>query len=282
VTHSFDVTSRQVFAIAGPVMLANITTPLLGVVATAAMGRLGDAAILGGVAMASLVFDCIFWLFGFLRMGTVALTAQALGAGDHNEERAVLWRALLTAAAIGIALFAVQAPLAGLIFSALGGSAAVTAAARLYFFIRLWSAPFALGNYVILGWLVGLAHPRLALAVQILINAVNMALTVLLVLGLNWGVSGAATAAVVRRRHHVDLRGHWPPAYQPDDGKPRRARNGLRLSLARCVGAGLRRHGVQFRRHLYRRHLGARHAQPHGRFLPRLSRSLVARPPARQ
>jgi MATE family multidrug resistance protein len=76
----FSVTNRQVFALAGPAMLANVTTPLLGVVATAAIGRLGDSAILGGVAMAALVFDCMFWLFGFLRMSTVAFTAQSLGA----------------------------------------------------------------------------------------------------------------------------------------------------------------------------------------------------------
>jgi MATE family multidrug resistance protein len=130
-------------------------------------------------------------------MGTVALTAQALGAGDTSEQHAVLGRALLMAAAIGLALIALQVPLAAIIFGAMGGSATVTGAARLYFFIRLWSAPFALGNYVMLGWLVGLARPLSALAIQIAINVVNMALTVVLVLGLNWGISGAALAAVV-------------------------------------------------------------------------------------
>ncbi len=133
-------------------MVANVTTPLLGVVATAAIGRLGEAAILGGVAMAALVFDCLFWLFGFLRMGTVALTAQALGANDSGEQRAVLARALLTAAVIGFSLIVLQVPLAALIFNSMGGSENVTAAAKQYFFIRLWSAPFALGNYVMLGW----------------------------------------------------------------------------------------------------------------------------------
>ena len=93
---SVEVNTARIFAIAGPAMLANITTPLLGVVATTVIGRLGDAAILGGVAMASLVFDCIFWLFGFLRSGTVALTAQAFGARDHGEQRAVLARAMMT------------------------------------------------------------------------------------------------------------------------------------------------------------------------------------------
>src|SRR5438270_11032406 len=89
------VTTAQVFAIAGPAMVANLTTPLLGIVSTSAIGRLGDAALLGGVAMASIAFDCVFWLFGFLRMGTVAFTAQALGAPDRVEIRAVLARWLV-------------------------------------------------------------------------------------------------------------------------------------------------------------------------------------------
>ncbi|MDO8875341.1 MAG: MATE family efflux transporter [Pseudolabrys sp.] len=178
-------------------MLANITTPLLGVVATAAIGRLGDSAILGGVAMAALVFDCIFWLFGFLRMGTVALTAQAYGAGDATERTAVLARALMTSAAIGLALIALQVPLAALIFGSMGGSDTVRGAAEHYFFIRLWSSPFALGNYVMLGWLVGLARPMLALSIQIAINVISMALTVALVLVFDCGISGAALAAVI-------------------------------------------------------------------------------------
>ena len=194
---AFTVTNRGVFAIAGPAMLANVTTPLLGVVATAAIGRLGDSAVLGGVAMAALVFDCMFWLFAFLRMGTIALTAQAYGAGDTSERLAVLTRGLMTAAAIGISLIALQVPLAALIFGSIGGSDTVRGAAEHYFFIRLWSAPFALGNYVMLGWLVGLARPMLALSIQIAVNVINMALTVLLVLQLDWGISGAALASVI-------------------------------------------------------------------------------------
>ena len=194
---SFIVTNRSVFDIAGPAMLANVTTPLLGVVATAAVGRVGDSAVLGGVAMAALVFDCLFWLFGFLRMGTVALTAQAYGADDAGERTAVLARALMTSAAIGLVLIVLQIPMAALIFGSMGGSDTVRDAAEHYFFIRLWSAPFALGNYVMLGWLVGLARPMLALSIQIAINIINMVLTVLLVLHFDWGISGAAIAAVV-------------------------------------------------------------------------------------
>jgi multidrug resistance protein, MATE family len=191
------VTSARVFAIAGPAMLANLTTPLLGIVGTAAIGRLGEAHLLGGIAMSALVFDGVFWLFAFLRMGTVALTAQALGAGDAAEQRAVLLRALLIAALVGVLLIALQAPLASAIYRALGGSDAVRAAAESYFFVRVWSAPCALANFAVLGWLVGIARAGTALVLQIAINVVNMTATVLLVLVLDYGIAGAALAAVL-------------------------------------------------------------------------------------
>jgi len=191
------VSNTVVFAIAGPAMLANLTTPLLGIVGTAAVGRLGEAHLLGGVAMSALVFDFVYWLFGFLRMGTVALTAQALGARDGLEQRAVFTRALLLAGVICLALIALQAPLAAAIFHLLGGSEAVRAAAATYFFVRIWSAPCALANFAVLGWLVGIARAGIALALQIAINVINMALTVLLVLVLDYGIAGAALAAVL-------------------------------------------------------------------------------------
>jgi MATE family multidrug resistance protein len=190
------VTTARVFAIAVPAMLANLTTPLLGIVATTAIGRLGEPALLGGVAMASVIFDCVFWLFGFLRMGTVAFTAQAVGASNPVEMRAMLARGLLIAAAIGLSLVALQLPLRLVVFPLMGGSAAVTDAATLYFAIRMWSAPLALANYVLLGWMIGLARAGRALAVQIVINAANMAVTLALVLGAGMGVAGAACAAV--------------------------------------------------------------------------------------
>src|SRR5687767_691903 len=111
-SRSFRVTHSRVLAIAGPMTLAHLTTPLLGVVGTAIIGRLGEAHLLGAVAISAVVFDCVFWLFAFLRMGTVALTAQALGAGDALEQRAVLARALVMAVAIGIALLVLQQPIA--------------------------------------------------------------------------------------------------------------------------------------------------------------------------
>ena len=191
------ITTRQVFAIAGPAMVANLTTPLIGIVSTTAIGRLDDAALLGGVAMASVIFDCLFWLFAFLRMSTLAFTAQAQGAGEPQEYAAILVRGFIVAGLIGAALIALQVPLAAITFQLMGGSEGVTRAAKSYFMIRIWSAPLALANYVILGWLVGQARANLALVLQIVINLINMAATVLLVQVYGTGIAGAAIAAVL-------------------------------------------------------------------------------------
>jgi MATE family multidrug resistance protein len=191
------VTTAQVFAIAGPAMVANLTTPLIGIVSTTAIGRLGDATLLGGVAVASVLFDCLFWLFAFLRMSTVAFTAQSLGAGETTELRAILVRGFIVAAAVGAALILLQIPLATILLGMMGGSEGVTHAAKTYFMIRIWSAPLALGNYVVLGWLIGQARAKLALGTQITINLINAAATALLVLVLDLGIAGAAIAAVI-------------------------------------------------------------------------------------
>jgi MATE family multidrug resistance protein len=177
-------------------MVANLTTPLIGIVSTIAIGRLGNAALLGGVAIASVIFDCLFWLFAFLRMSTLAFTAQALGAGETQELRATLIRGLVVAALIGTALILLQIPLGAALLGAMGGSEGVTRAAKTYFNIRIWSAPLALANYVVLGWLIGKARARLALSVQICINLINVAATALLVLVFDTGIAGAAIAAV--------------------------------------------------------------------------------------
>lgn len=194
---ALKIGSRQVFAIAGPAMVANLTTPLIGVVSTTAIGRLDDAVLLGGVAMASVIFDCLFWLFGFLRMSTLAFTAQALGAGETREQTVILVRGFIVAGLIGAGLIALQLPLAAALFDLMGGSAGVTRAAKTYFMIRIWSSPFAFANYVILGWLVGQARANPALALQVVINLINMAATILLVLVYDTGIAGAAIAALL-------------------------------------------------------------------------------------
>jgi MATE family multidrug resistance protein len=146
--------------------------------------------------MASVIFDCLFWLFAFVRMSTTAFTAQSLGAGETTELRAILVRGFIVASIIGTTLILLQIPLASLLLGAMGGSEAVTHAAKTYFTVRIWSAPLVLINYVLLGWLIGLAHARLALGLQVAINVINATATVLLVLVFDAGIAGAAVAAV--------------------------------------------------------------------------------------
>lgn len=211
------VTTRQVFAIAGPAMVANLTTPLIGIVSTTAIGRLGDATLLGGVGIASVLFDCLFWLFAFLRMSTVAFTAQSLGAGETTELRAILVRGFIVAAVIGTALIALQLPLAATLLGIMGGSEGVTRAAKTYFTVRIWSAPLVLANFVVLGWLIGQARAKLALTTQIAINLTNAAATVLLVLVFDAGIAGAAIAAVIAEA--IGLLLGIAIAYRPTQGK---------------------------------------------------------------
>jgi MATE family multidrug resistance protein len=188
------VTHRRFLAIALPATLAQMTTPLLGLVATGAIGRLGDAVLLGAVAVGALLFDFLFWVCGSLRMGTAGLTAQALGRNDPIEVRAALIRAVLISFAIGLVLVAVHVPVAHIAFTLMGTSAAVSTAAGLYFSIRILSAPFAIANFSVLGWLVGIARTDIGLGLQVLIALANGGLTLLLVLYWDFGVAGAALA----------------------------------------------------------------------------------------
>ncbi|GLS18439.1 MATE family efflux transporter [Labrys miyagiensis] len=191
------VSHRVVFGIAAPMTLAHLSTPLLGLVDTTVIGQIGDAALIGAVALSAVLFDFLFWGFGFLRMGTAGLTAQALGAGDKLEQRAVFLRALVMAAVLGLALIALHDLIATVAFPFFEASPAVTDAARLYFAIRIWSAPFAFGNYAVLGWLIGMGRTTTGLFLQIGINIINILLCVLFTLGLGWGVAGTAWATLL-------------------------------------------------------------------------------------
>lgn len=188
---------RRVFVLAIPLILSNLTQPLLSTVDTVLSGHLPGAAALGGVAMGGIFFNGVFWTFGFLRMGTTGLVAQAYGARDVHALRLHLVRALLIAVAIGAAILLVQAPLIASALTLLGGQGEVRANALVYCHIRIWSAPAALANYVILGDLLGRQRARVALALQAAINVVNVAVALLLVLKLHWGVAGIATATMI-------------------------------------------------------------------------------------
>lgn len=187
---------RRVLGMAIPIVLANLTQPILSTVDIGIAGHLGSGAALGGVALGGLFFNVIFWGLGFFRMSTTALVAQARGADDPAALRGHLWRALGLAVLAGAVLVALKAVLVPVAIDLLGGGAEVRQAGIAYDAARLWSAPFALANYVILGFLLGSERATLALAVQALINLVNIGCAFLLARGLGLGIAGlgAATA----------------------------------------------------------------------------------------
>jgi len=192
----FRVTHRSVVALALPMTLAFLTTPLVGLTDTVVIGRLGEPALLGGIAIAAILFDLVSATFGFLRMGTGGLTAQAFGAGDRLAERLVLVRALGLAVVLGILVVLVERPLLALFLPAMRASAGVEAAVRAYVAIRILSMPFAFVNFAVLGWIVGLGRAGLGLALQVFLNGVNIGLAVWLALGLGRGLAGVAWATV--------------------------------------------------------------------------------------
>ncbi|MEX2648799.1 MAG: MATE family efflux transporter [Alphaproteobacteria bacterium] len=215
---------RRVARLAAPLVVSNATVPLLGIVDTAVVGHLDSPAYLGGVAVGTLLFSYVYWSFGFLRQGTGGLAAQAYGAEDGWELRAVLARAALVALAAGLVLVVVLATLLVPLLGFVGASAEVEAHAVVYAEIRLLSAPATLGNYALLGALVGLQRPKGALALMVATNGTNIVLDLAFVLGFGWGVAGVAWATViaeyvgavtglvlVRRSLHI-LPGRWDRA----------------------------------------------------------------------
>ncbi len=187
-----DISHRRILALALPMTLSHVTTPLLGLVDATVIGRLGEAHLLGAVALGAVIFDFVFWSFGSLRMATAGLTAQATGAGNRHEIDLTLARAFLVAGVTGLLLILLQWPIATLAFSMAGASQSVTDALATYFFIRIWAAPFTLANYVILGSTLGRGRTDLGLLLQVAINVANIVLTMALVLGLGLGIAGAA------------------------------------------------------------------------------------------
>ncbi|WP_019402565.1 MATE family efflux transporter [Chelatococcus sp. GW1] len=200
-----ETTHRRIVLLALPMMLSHVTTPLLGLVDATVIGRLGEAHLLGAVAIGGVIFDFLFWSFAALRMGTAGLTAQAYGRGDDREIDRVLARALAIAALAGAALVLLQWPVGLAIFALVGASSAVTDAAWAYYDLRIWSAPFAFANYAILGSVIGRGRTDLGLVLQVSINVVNIALTLVLVAGLGLGVRGAALGTLLAEAAGVGL-----------------------------------------------------------------------------
>lgn len=188
---------RDILAIALPMIASNVSTPLLGLVDTAVIGNQGRADYLGAVAVGAGILTFVYWSFAFLQMGTSGLTAQADGAGDRRGVEGTLVRGLAIALGAGLCLILLQTPLIHLGLGLMAPPPSERTLAESYLSIRLWSAPFALSNLVLLGWFVGQRRARTALALQIALNGLNLALNLVFVLGLNWGVAGIATGTLV-------------------------------------------------------------------------------------
>ena len=188
------ITHARVLKIALPIVISNATVPILGAVDTGVVGQLGLAAPIGAVGIGAVIITSLYWVFGFLRMGTTGLTGQAHGAGRGGEVTALLIRAILIGAAGGLAIIALQVPLFWAAFRLSPASAEVEDLARGYMAIRVWSAPAMIAIFGITGWLIALERTRGVLVLQLWMNGLNIVLDLWFVLGLGWGVSAVALA----------------------------------------------------------------------------------------
>ncbi len=192
-----SLTHMRVLRLAVPVMLAQAAIAATGVVDTAVMGLYGDKSDLAAVAIASVAFSFIYWGFGFLRMSTTGLVAQAIGRGDHAMARATLQRGLLLGAAFGISIFLVSPLLRLFVFSPFGAEADVVSLADGYFSARVWGAPALLTQYAITGWLLGTGRTGALLAMQVVMNGINIVLDIWFVAGLGWGPAGIGAGTAI-------------------------------------------------------------------------------------
>ena len=188
---------RRVWRMAGPIIVSNISVPLLGAVDTAVMGHLPEPYYLGAVGVGAMIFNLVYFAFNFLRMGTTAPTAQAVGADDWSEVRGMLGRAWFLALAIGCCLILFQLLIVSVAFWIVEASDNVETLGRSYFLIRIWAAPAALSTYTIIGWFYGMQEARIPLVLQVGINVLNILLDLLFVFGFGWGVEGVAAASVI-------------------------------------------------------------------------------------
>ncbi len=191
------LTHKRVLQIALPIVLSNATVPILGVVDTGVVGQLGQAAPIGAVGIGAIILTAFYWVFGFLRMGTAGLTAQATGAEDAAEVAALLSRALLIGLSAGAVMILGQIPLFWLAFKVSPASPEVETLARQYMSIRVWSAPATIGLYGIIGWLIAQERTRGVFAIQVLMNGLNIILDMVFVLYFDFGVAGVGWATFI-------------------------------------------------------------------------------------
>ncbi|MEC7668045.1 MAG: MATE family efflux transporter [Pseudomonadota bacterium] len=203
-----EVTHARVLKIAIPIVISNATIPILGIVDTGVVGQMGEAAPIGAVGIGAIILTAIYWFFGFLRMGTTGLAAQARGQGDRGEVAAILTRVLMIGLGAGVILIAAQSLLFWGAFKVSPASPEVEELASGYLGIRIWSAPAAIAIYGLLGWLIAAERTGAVLALQVWMNGVNIVLDLWFVLGLGWGVNGVAFATFLAEWSALGL-GLW-------------------------------------------------------------------------
>ena len=190
-------TDRKILGIAMPAIVSNITVPLLGLVDVAIAGHLGSAAYIGAIAVGTMVFNVIYWVFGFLRMGTSGLTAQALGSRSLVGAATTLARSLMVALVVAAAILVLQVPLGSIAIKATGATGDIAVSAHAYFRICVWGAPAMLGLYALTGWFIGMQNTRIPMLVSIVQNVVNIAASCTFVYAFGMKVEGIALGTLV-------------------------------------------------------------------------------------
>jgi MATE family multidrug resistance protein len=217
-------TNRDMWRIAAPMILSNISVPMLGMVDTGVTGHLESSTYLGAVAIGGTIFTFLYFGMNFLRMGTTGIAAQSYGAEDYDGLRVSLGQALIVSFAIAFAILLLQVPIGRIAIALLGGDPETQQHAATYFFVRVWSAPGTLANFALIGWFLGTQNARVPLLIFLTINITNIVLDLLFVVGLGMKVEGVALASVIAeysglavgvtfaasalRKHS----GHWPIA----------------------------------------------------------------------
>ena len=198
ITYFTDFSSYiYLLKLAFPIILANASVPLLGLVDTAVIGQMGSTADLAAIALATLIFSFVYWGFSFLRMGTTGFVSQAVGAENREELHALLFRSIILGSIIGISLIILQKPIYQVATFFLSASPEVNQLVKDYFVIRIWGAPATLTTFALMGTLLGLGWTKQVLAVQLLLNGLNMALNILFVVFLSMGVKGIALGTII-------------------------------------------------------------------------------------
>lgn len=187
----------SILSLALPAIVSNITVPLLGLVDVSIVGHLGAAAYIGAIAVGGMMFNVIYWVFGFLRMGTSGMTAQAFGRGDSDETMRLLVRSLGIAFAVALALILLQVPVCRTALRLMSPSTDVAGYAATYFYICIWGAPAMLGMFSLSGWFIGMQNSRVPMVVAISQNVINIACSLLFVFVLGMKVEGVALGTLM-------------------------------------------------------------------------------------